>query len=61
MPGDPQKQKKQVDDAAKQAGLDREQRKKLGREVERQTREMQENLDYQDILELARDIKGKLL
>ena len=55
-PGDQGRQNKQVNDAANQAHLDKEQRNLLGRIVERESRQYGANLSYQDILEIARDI-----
>jgi RHS repeat-associated protein len=57
-PEDPKKQNKQVRDAARAAGLDAEERRKLGKAVEERSRRYGENLSYGDILDIAREIKA---
>ena len=51
-------QNKQVNDAARDEKLTLEQRKKLGKAVEKETREYGCNLDYHDIRQIACDIKN---
>lgn len=50
-------QNKQTRDAASRLGLSREQREKLKREVELESRKYGRNLGYKDIEEIAKDIK----
>ena len=57
-PQDPQKQNKQVRDAANSVGLNNEQRRQLGREVEYESRELGRNLGYKDIEQIAKEIKN---
>jgi RHS repeat-associated protein len=57
-PGDNRRQNQQVDDASRQAGLDADQRRTLGRAVENESRQGGRNLGYQDIVDIARDIKN---
>jgi RHS repeat-associated protein len=57
-PGPNGVQNKQVTDAARQAKLNESQRIKLSDEVEKASRQRGANLGYQDILEMAREIKS---
>jgi len=59
-PGNNRDQNKQVRDAANREGLTKEQRRRLGREVERESREMGENLGFREIRNIAREIKSGL-
>jgi hypothetical protein len=47
-----------VDDAAREAGLDKQQRRELGRYVEQGSRKYGENFGYGDIVDAAERIKG---
>lgn len=51
-------QNKRVDDAAREAGLDKQQRRELGRYIEQGSRKYGENYSYGDILDAAERIKG---
>lgn len=51
-------QNKQVNDAARQAGLSASQRRALGRAVETESRKFGGNLGYRDVLEIAHEIKS---
>ncbi|MFM9880385.1 MAG: RHS repeat domain-containing protein, partial [Burkholderiaceae bacterium] len=51
-------QNKRVDDAAREAGLDKQQRRELGRYVEQGSRKYGENFGYSDIVDAAERIKG---
>jgi RHS repeat-associated protein len=57
-PGDRARQKQQVESAARDEGLDADQRRKLGRAVEEESRERGASMNYHDIREMARDIKN---
>jgi RHS repeat-associated protein len=57
-PKDPQRQNEQVRSAARQADLDQNQSSELSREVEDASRKRGENLGYQDILRIAKEIKN---
>ena len=50
-------QNKQVKDAAKKAGLNRSERETLKRELELESREMGIDHSYQDIVDMAHEIK----
>ena len=56
-PGSNQAQNQSVNDAARKEGLTMEQRRALGRAVEKESRTYGANLTYQDILEIAREIR----
>ena len=51
-------QDKQVRDAARETRLTSIQRRELGRAVERESRKMGRNLNYQDILDIAKEVKN---
>ncbi len=51
-------QNKRVDDAAREAGLDKQQRRELGRFVEQESRKYGENFSYGDILDAAERLKA---
>jgi len=57
-PGNNGAQNKMVKDAANQMGLDDAQRRALGKAVEKESRAYGGNLSYEDILELADEIKN---
>jgi hypothetical protein len=56
-PGDNTRQNKQVRDAARAEKLTPEQRRELGRMVETESRKGGENLGFNDIREMAKEIK----
>lgn len=51
-------QNKRVDDAAREVGLDKQQRRELGRYIEQGSRKYGENFSYSDIVDAAERIKG---
>ena len=57
LPRNNQLQNKIVKDAAREAGLNNEQRRKLGRSIEHDTRHEQIDHDFHTILERAEEIK----
>jgi RHS repeat-associated protein len=57
-PKDAARQNKQVRDAARKAKLTKEQTRKLGREVEKESRKYGEDLGFQDIVDIAEEIKA---
>jgi hypothetical protein len=57
-PENNQAQNKQVKDAAREAGLDAEQRRQLGRAVDKESRQYGANLSYDEILDIANDIRN---
>ena len=52
-------QNRQVRDAARQVGLTGEQTRQLGEDVERESRHYGADLDFHDLLEIAREIKNE--
>jgi hypothetical protein len=57
-PGSNQAQNQQVRDAARAEGLNAQQRRELGRAVETESRQYGGNLGYQEIRQIAREIKS---
>jgi hypothetical protein len=51
-------QNKRVDDAARETGLDKQQRRELGRFIEQESRKYGENFSYSDILDAAERLKA---
>ena len=51
-------QNKRVDDAAREAGLSKQQRRELGRFIEQESRKYGENFSYNDILDAAERLKA---
>lgn len=47
-----------MDDAAREAGLNKQQRRELGRYIEQETRQYGEDFSYNDILDAAERLKG---
>lgn len=56
LPRDNQRQNKMVKDAAREAGLNNEQRRKLGKSIEYDTRHEGIDHDYHTILERAKEV-----
>jgi len=56
-PPDNQRQNRQVRDAAQSVGLDREQRRTFGRLVEVESRRLGANLSFEDLCEIAREVR----
>jgi len=52
-------QNRQIRDAARQVGLTEEQTRQLAEDVERESRHYGADLDFQDLLEIAREIKNE--
>lgn len=51
-------QNRRVDDAARESGLNKQQRRELGRYIEQGSRKYGEDYSYSDILDAAERIKG---